>query len=657
MRKNNKKGFTIAELVIVIAVIAILAAVLIPVFGNVTENARRSGDTQIIRELNLALDSENSGNAPATMYDANAITKEYGFDVGRIVAKSKLSIAWNNSAKRFVLLDEAKQKYLLPVDEFDVQEKLIKDEDKLNFFVVRKSLSEANGYSVYAGPQWTENTVNGLSVGFDAGDQFITSVSFVRSQTAGSHEVIIRTNGGKLIIDDASLGSINHYGEAESINIIQCHTASYHEYGTVSFVNIKKGHVAFEKGSAVNGIHLEKSGSEVVGDKTYDTFDTVILSFDETVEQPEYSRDAVSINPEGTKVCTLDLPDETTNIYLFLDGIYEQIKIETANVSGEGTSEKEWVSTSSATIDTKTAADQLANNFDGRETAIGNELSSEVINNESREFVESSSAEKVAETGINKDTAGVLVMGIKAYVDVLTDVIEVDLLDFTAKAEELGQSTDGKLDLNNLPTPNHAILKNAYSFRAFETEADEQAITELFAYMGITDDRQLKDITVEDVENAIQSISATTVDKERLLALVKVRKDYLTWRADFTVSFDHDVKANSIALSGQYDNYSEAWLGLGLPINLSAGQEIRLMQTAYQATNNNPVFAMNYISICGWVKEFNCGIANLAEENVGTKATITLKIYEVDENGEETGKEIEISTISILFTEYQMISE
>lgn len=40
--KLNKKGFTIVELVIVIAVIAILAAVLIPTFSTVIENANRS---------------------------------------------------------------------------------------------------------------------------------------------------------------------------------------------------------------------------------------------------------------------------------------------------------------------------------------------------------------------------------------------------------------------------------------------------------------------------------------------------------------------------------------------------------------------------------------------------------------------------------------
>lgn len=42
MKRNNKKGFTIVELAIVIAVIAILAAVLIPTFTVIVNNAKET---------------------------------------------------------------------------------------------------------------------------------------------------------------------------------------------------------------------------------------------------------------------------------------------------------------------------------------------------------------------------------------------------------------------------------------------------------------------------------------------------------------------------------------------------------------------------------------------------------------------------------------
>lgn len=41
-KRRNRKGFTIVELSIVIAVIAILAAVMIPVFGNMIDKANKS---------------------------------------------------------------------------------------------------------------------------------------------------------------------------------------------------------------------------------------------------------------------------------------------------------------------------------------------------------------------------------------------------------------------------------------------------------------------------------------------------------------------------------------------------------------------------------------------------------------------------------------
>ena len=49
MKNTKKKGFTIVELVIVIAVIAILAAVMIPTFSNVVAKANESKALQQAR--------------------------------------------------------------------------------------------------------------------------------------------------------------------------------------------------------------------------------------------------------------------------------------------------------------------------------------------------------------------------------------------------------------------------------------------------------------------------------------------------------------------------------------------------------------------------------------------------------------------------------
>ncbi len=44
MKKNNKKGFTLAELLIVVAIIAVLVAIAIPIFRGQLEKAREATD-------------------------------------------------------------------------------------------------------------------------------------------------------------------------------------------------------------------------------------------------------------------------------------------------------------------------------------------------------------------------------------------------------------------------------------------------------------------------------------------------------------------------------------------------------------------------------------------------------------------------------------
>lgn len=65
MKNTKKRGFTIVELVIVIAVIAILAAVLVPTFANVVTKAKKSAAMQDARSAWTAylVDLADGGNA------------------------------------------------------------------------------------------------------------------------------------------------------------------------------------------------------------------------------------------------------------------------------------------------------------------------------------------------------------------------------------------------------------------------------------------------------------------------------------------------------------------------------------------------------------------------------------------------------------------
>ena len=103
---NKKRGFTIVELIIVIAVIAILAAVLIPTFSSLINKSLVAADESLVRNLNeaLAMDVTNPHN---TMTDALKATKENGFDVSKINARAstdgqKHEILWDSRNDCFV---------------------------------------------------------------------------------------------------------------------------------------------------------------------------------------------------------------------------------------------------------------------------------------------------------------------------------------------------------------------------------------------------------------------------------------------------------------------------------------------------------------------------------------------------------------------------
>jgi len=111
--KMNKKGFTIVELVIVIAVIAILAAVLIPTFSSIIKKANASADTQACRQMNeyLAIEGVNKN---VSIYDVYATLAEGGMsakDYKPLV--SGMYYFWDSVANKVVYAkyDEASKEY------------------------------------------------------------------------------------------------------------------------------------------------------------------------------------------------------------------------------------------------------------------------------------------------------------------------------------------------------------------------------------------------------------------------------------------------------------------------------------------------------------------------------------------------------------------
>lgn len=110
MRSKSKKGFTIVELVIVIAIIAILAAVLIPTFSSLLKKANQSADQQAVHQMNVALAAEEAFGAPGDIAAALAVLEKAGLNGENYQPlTADTSFYWNKKLNRVVIADGENQ--------------------------------------------------------------------------------------------------------------------------------------------------------------------------------------------------------------------------------------------------------------------------------------------------------------------------------------------------------------------------------------------------------------------------------------------------------------------------------------------------------------------------------------------------------------------
>lgn len=146
INKNRDKGFTIVELVIVIAVIAILAAVLVPTFSNVVENANVSSDKSLVRNINNVLEIKGSLNQlPNDKTELRQVLKEYGINETKNKANNHI-IFWSKAQNMFFIWGIKEQEIIFPeycrgmnLDDFD-------DEVNMSQNIVNNLVSVAEDY-------------------------------------------------------------------------------------------------------------------------------------------------------------------------------------------------------------------------------------------------------------------------------------------------------------------------------------------------------------------------------------------------------------------------------------------------------------------------------------------------------------------------------
>ncbi len=251
MKRNTEKGFTVVELVIVVAVIAILAAVLVPTFSKVVRNAKVSKDVSLFKNVNIALAMrEATYGRPTLASDAIGGILNDGFVLNRLTPTAEgCYVVYDLTNNRFALLDSefdvvyseteiSNNLYLLTGDQNTI------DKAKLNETYSFKYLITTN-----------ENLT--LDNSFDARLIGDCNVTLKTDNT----ECFIFTDGGNIVIN-APQATITHVGNADTVTVDKVSGNSYHVQGTVNELILRSGRVVVEGDSVVDVIVIPEDADD-----------------------------------------------------------------------------------------------------------------------------------------------------------------------------------------------------------------------------------------------------------------------------------------------------------------------------------------------------------------------------------------------------------
>lgn len=214
--KKDRKAFTIVELVIVIAVIAILAAVLIPTFANIIKRSQISSDTQLCRNLNTVLTmAVSEGRVPGSMYDVLYLINEAGYRLENLNPTAEgYYFAWDSEGQKMIYIKEDLNTIIYPED-YKV--------DKSKCWITVGDAEELKrvadeGYNVYLEKSIDEDIVlHNVAPSIDTGEFRLKSLT-IDGTAVNPSTSILRGNFGETKLDIGN-ASYSNSGSISSLTV------------------------------------------------------------------------------------------------------------------------------------------------------------------------------------------------------------------------------------------------------------------------------------------------------------------------------------------------------------------------------------------------------------------------------------------------------
>ena len=313
---KKRKGFTIVELVIVIAVIGILAAILIPTFVNLTNKANTVQAESFVKNINtnLAIREGQTGVKFDTPEDAVAAGIDAGFDVTKIKPGDGNEVVYDSAANRFALVKPAYETSRSMNDVVYSDGEIKGKGDQV--YKIFASKPESTSYGIYAVGEWpaaltvTGNFDQGRSTGTTsvtvadsaAPAPLVYSGSFrteSKKSAAPARTIKVRTNstGTEFIVN--STAEITHHGKAKSLDFQNAGSLVIN--GEYPFLEIGKGNVTIAAGAKVDVLYLNANANN--------QFDEIKITLEAGAELPNEIRlDSIGtdIGTDLVKVCTIE---------------------------------------------------------------------------------------------------------------------------------------------------------------------------------------------------------------------------------------------------------------------------------------------------------------------------------------------------------------
>ena len=249
MKKAKKQGFTIVELVIVIAVIAILAAVLIPTFSNIINKSNLSADKQAVREMNMALaewEASTGYAVPADVETVMRVLANAGYNTDNWVCLADgYQVYWYQNDNRMILYNARTAQIEYP-DEYVGTKTMVSAEN--NFFVYNENHVKAQQFDMGLSSQINPGTA------ISAGSSLSSNQSLTQSSGINSAE-------------SSNIGKINSAVTNSAVSNALLSSSANKGNGNTLYYYATREIVSAETGNAFASLQVSAVGTEADANK------------------------------------------------------------------------------------------------------------------------------------------------------------------------------------------------------------------------------------------------------------------------------------------------------------------------------------------------------------------------------------------------------